>query len=161
MCSAEGDDSASTVGGPEFGISFRSFQIDGSWLLFTAAYGGSVDIDFLSFTTGRQSSIGTRVGIERTISGGPGGHTGGSPYLDYNMLLRATLPGESLRLDLLLGYAIETSEVPQYESPKSVIKGGAELRWKIVPNLFGLLLKANGTPSKGTVGIGAYLGWDQ
>jgi hypothetical protein len=144
------------------GVRLRSLQIDGSWLLFTASYGGSVDLDFFSFTKGRKSALGTRLGVERTLSGGPGsGHTGGSPYLDYNMLLRVTLPGESLRFDFLLGYSIETSEVPRYESPKGLVKVGGELRWKIAPGVFGLLVKANGTTSKGTAGIGLYLGWDQ
>jgi hypothetical protein len=63
--------------------------------------------------------------------------------------------------DFLLGYSIETSEVRHYESPKGSIKVGGELRWKIAPGVFGLLLKANGTESKGTAGIGAYLGYDQ
>jgi len=157
----EGVDSTLTGEGPEFGISLRGVQIDGSWLLFTAAYGGSIDLDFLSFMTGRRSSLGTRVGVEGIVTGGTGGHTGGSPYLDYNMLLRATLPGESLRLDVLLGYSIETSDTPFYEPSRGLIKAGAELRWKIVPNVFGLLLKGNGTNSKGTVGIGLYLGYDQ
>jgi len=42
-----------------------------------------------------------------------------------------------------------------------LIKVGGELKWKIAPGVFGLLFKGNGTRSKGTVGIGLYLGWDQ
>lgn len=145
----------------EFAPGLRSVQLDGTVFLFNYAYSGSVDIDLLQFKTGRRSSIGIRAGVERFSTGGPGGQTGGSPYLDYNALLRSTLTGEAFRFDAFVGYAQHTSDHPQFYPAKGLVKYGAELRWKIAPGVFGLLLKANGTSSDGIVGIGLYFGWDQ
>ncbi len=150
----------STVSTAVFGPSLRSVQVDGTIFFFTAAYSGSVDVDFLQFKAGRRSSLGLRAGIEYFETGGVGGRTGGSPYLDYNVLLRSTLSGESLRFDAFLGYTRHTSDLPQYYPAKNLVKYGIELRWKIAPGVFGLLAKVNGTKSAATVGIGLYLGWD-
>lgn len=120
-----------------------------------------MDIDFVQFRVGRRSSLGIRVGVERFSTGGSGGQTGGSPYLDYNLLLRSTLPGEAFRFDAYVGYTQHTSDHPQFYPAKGLVKYGAEARWKVAPGVFGVLLKANGTNSAGIVGIGLYFGWDQ
>jgi hypothetical protein len=152
-------DSTAPVSTVQFRPGLRSIQVDATIFLFTAAYSGSVDIDFLQ--TGRQSALGIRTGVERFVTGGPGGPSGGSPYLDYNVLVRSTLSGESLRFDAFLGCAYHTSDLSQYYPSMGLVKYGAEFRWKIAPGVFGLLAKANGTKSAGTVGVGLYLGWDQ
>ena len=144
-----------------FGPYLRGVQVDGAIFFFSVAYSGSVDVDFLQFKEGRRSTLGIRAGVERFETGGPSGRTGGSPYLDYNVLLRSTLSGESLRFDALLGYVRHTSDFPQYYPARDLVKYGIEVRWKIAPGVFGLLAKANGTKSAGTVGIGLYCGWDQ
>lgn len=154
-------DSTLPISTVEFRPSLRGIQADGTIFLFTLAYSGSVDIDFLRHTTGRYSSLGIRVGVEHFETGGPGGRTGGSPYIDYNLLLRSTLAGEKLRFDAFLGYAYHTSGLPQFYPSTGLVKYGAEFRWKIAPGIFGLLLKANGTKSAEVFGVGFYLGWDQ
>lgn len=154
-------DSTTSTPTVEFSPSLRGTQVDGTIFLFMLAYSGSVDIDFLRFTTRRESTLGIRVGAERFETGGVSGSTGGSPYLDYNVLLRTTLSGKFLRFDAYLGFAHHTSYYPQYYPSENLVKYGAELRWKIAPGVFGLLAKANGTKSAGVIGVGLYLGWDQ
>lgn len=92
--------------------------------------------------------------------GGPGGRTGGSPFLDYNFLVRSTIADEMLRFDVFLGFAYHTS-MKKNNASKGLLKYGGELRWKVAPGVFGLLLKFNRTKSTGTGGIGLYFGWDQ
>ncbi len=138
----------------------RSAQVDGTIFLYGAAYGGSVDIDIFQMHTTQPSSIGVRLGLERVGIGGPGGLKGGSPYLDYCSLVRLSFLGHSWRFDALLGYAYQQSKHPDISSSRPILRSGAELKWKILPGLFGLMLKGNASKSEAFIGIGVYGGWE-
>lgn len=158
---AQDRDTSSVETSIEFAPGLKSIQGDGTVFFFSVSYSGSVDLDFLRLGTTRHPSIGVRAGVEGFHTGGPGGSIGGSPYLDYNGLLRFTLEGTSLRLDGFVGYAYHTSSFPQFYRSEGLVKYGAELRWKIAPHVFGMLIKANGTKSAGIFGVGFYFGWDK
>ena len=142
----------------EFTPSFKSIQVDGTLFLFAYDCGGSVDIDFLSFTGGHNSSLGTRVGIEYWAWGDVGG--GGESYLDYNLLVRLTGSSSYFRFDVIGGYTYQTR---QEISHHSGFKIGWELRWKIAPSAFGMLAKWNkfALSSHSFFGIGLYAGYDR
>ncbi|MBI5020716.1 MAG: hypothetical protein HZB59_04715 [Ignavibacteriales bacterium] len=141
----------------EFAPSLKSIQVDGSIILLAYDYGGSVDIDFLKFTGKNNSSLGTRLGIEYLSSGDFGG--GRKSYLDYNLLVRHTVSGSQFRFDAIGGYAYQTR---QEISHQSGFKIGLELRWKIAPSVFGMLVKWNKIVLfHGFVGVGLYLGYDR
>ena len=142
----------------KFEPSLRSVQVDGTFAFFALDFGGSVDVDFIQFAGGKNSTFGIRAGMENWTGGSPGGS--GESYLDYNFLLRSTLPRKYFRIDLLVGYTYHIKNSLLFGGG---LKAGCEIRWKIAPGIFGMLTKMNWSilSSHGYAGIGFYIGYDQ
>jgi hypothetical protein len=142
-------------------LHFRSIQLDATYFIFTSGFAGSIDIDMWRRVGGGKSYIGIRTGIEQYRTGGPGGETLGSPFVDYNLLFRSTVGGESFRWDIYLGYMYHTTSNASVYHSRSLLKFGTEVKWMLVPKIFGLLVKASGGGNTGTVGIGFTIGIEQ
>jgi len=134
----------------------RSVLFDAEWALFMGGISGSVDIDLIRLPSSLHSSFGVRFGVDRYFSGSVGGATAGSPFTDYNILVRHTASGSLLRLDIYLGYSYHTTSYPTYVPSKGGAKFGVEIRWKLVEHIFSLLAKLS-RPA----GVGGSIGWDR
>jgi hypothetical protein len=159
--SASGSDSKDTLQNDprnKVELQFRSLQVDAIVFVFMSGVAGSFDIDILRRIAGGKSSLGLRGGVEQYQSGGPGGATSGSPFIDYNLLLRSTVEGNYFRWDMYVGYMYHTTVDDRIYPSSSLLKYGIEFKWMFVPKICGLLAKASGGRNTGVLGIGFTLG---
>jgi hypothetical protein len=138
------------------GPQLRSVLLDVYWVLFIGGISAEVDIDFLQFRTQPLSTLGVRLGLDHYASGGPGGPTGGSPFTDYDLLLRHTVSGSLVRFDLCVGYCYYTTSSPKYYPAKDGWKFGVEIRFKVIEHFLSALGKFSRSG-----GIGGSIGWDR
>jgi hypothetical protein len=141
-------------------LQFRSVQADAIIFIFMSGVSGSCDVDILHRIAGGNSSLGLRAGLEQYQSGGAGGSTSGSPFVDYNLLLRSTVYGNYFRWDMYVGYMYHTTVNDRIYPSNSLIKYGIEFKWMFVPKICGLLFKASGGKNTGVLGFGFTLGFE-
>lgn len=149
---AEEVDSLSTDP-PGVHLCLRSVLIDGEYLLFSAGISGSVDVDVIHFRSRLRSALGIRFGIDHYSTGSPGGSTSGSPFTDYNVLLRHSASGRIIRLDFYGGYSYHVL-YPNHGSP--TWKAGLDIRVYFMEHFMSALGKIS-WPG----GIGFSLGWER
>ena len=137
-----------TVSVPAFNLHFRNMQANATTLVYINTLGASCDIDAVRLDT--DLDLGWRVSIQRTWKRLFGfGHSveriQGSPFTDYDLLLRFSMSSKELRQDFLLGYTYNTGTgqpfIP-YE-PSGKMKVGAEVRWNVVSQFAAILFKVN------------------
>jgi len=152
-------DSVKSRGPIRFSPAFRSVQIDGAIIVFSACGGASVDFDlFVPSVESRAMTVGARFGPDWTGWSGAGG--GGGERMDYNLYMRTSVGGRVARFDVLLGYSWEGTTATPSSPADNLFKAGAEVRWKLLTNGTGLLFKVNGSRAGGFVGVGLFLGYD-
>jgi hypothetical protein len=144
---------------------FRGIQGDFVTLVFSRGVTLSGDLDLFSFgAPNRKAFFGLRGGLEYIAHGNPGGSEYGSPYFDYNLLVRATFKRRHARAELYSGYSYRTSLNGGTYPSAGQFKFGVELKWMFVDDMFGLILKlcgARGAPGHiGSSGLGIVFNMD-
>jgi hypothetical protein len=137
------------------GLRLRSILLDFESLLFIGGVSGSVDVDFVRLASSNFSTLGVRFAVDRYAYGGPGGSAEGSPFTDFNILLRHTASGSVLRFDVYFGYCYYTNSTRSSLPPSGGLKFGVEIRVKFLPHIMSLLAKFSKP-----LGVGLSFGWD-
>ena len=131
--------------------------------IFSGSFGGSVDVDFFRDVASQQMGAGLRVGLERIGRGGFGGEQAGSPYWQYDVLLRTSLLSTQryFRIDLYLGgtYHDPTAGFGVM-SRQVMLKGGIDIRLRLSTYPVGLMLKFEKSKAIDNGGLGLYFGFD-
>ena len=156
---AETQDSVLTPSQREMSLQFRSIQCDGVYFFNASGIAGSIDLDLFQHVPGPGSTLGIRAGIETYHAVGSRGQRTGPSYVDYNLLLRSTVEAQPLRCDLYAGYAYHTSQ--KTYSPEGLFKVGVDLKYMLIPNIAGILLKASGGRHYGVIGAGFTIGFSR
>ena len=163
-------DSVQVAGPPISTPRFRSIQLDYATIYFISTASLSIDIDLMQLRMSKNMTfLGFRAGIERIQAFDFDGEIDGSPFLDYNLLVRLSTAGTESRIDVYAGYAYRTSlrENPYYRPFVSAgsFKFGFDGKWMMIDKVFGLVLKLNivrgGHENVGSGGIGFVLAWDR
>jgi len=144
---------------PQFGLAFRSAQVDGYTLIIVSSLAGSCDIDLIELSPGRHATFGIRVGAEYLrISGFAGDR---KDYYDVHWLLRFTAAGSVGRFDLAGGLTSRSSDRLRITGAgDQILMLFFEERLNLVSNWFGLFGKFTATLEPPVAGIGVFLTWD-
>ena len=141
----------------EFNPEVRSVQLDGSFGIWSIKVGGAFDYDLFSNRNKRYSwfSLGTRLAADVILLSEFYGNY--SPVIHYNTYARASIEGETIRLDLYGGGAYQTiSKESTKAKNQFILKGGLDLKVKL-STFTGLLLNIGLSTGVSYFGIGTYL----
>jgi hypothetical protein len=136
----------------------------GAWgvVLIGMRTGAAVDADLLAWgRTERPDRLGLRVGACWYSKGNVGGRTLGSPYTDLDLLLRGTVAGAFVRMDLVAGMTRHFTSAPEYVPISWNFHYGLDLRFKLVGDAFGLMLQFHDVRESGYAGVSIFLAWDR
>lgn len=139
---------------------FFGVQFDITTILFIYQYGGQLDYDLFS-ATNKFHNIGIRLSIEHYHSVSIGGTTLGSPFTNYNLLLRHSLRGNVFWFDLVGGLTYYNTSASKYYPDEVLLRAGFELSYHLFHNIIGIILKGS-TPFKertGFIGLGISIGF--
>jgi len=131
---------------------FAGVQLDFTTILFISEYGGQLDYRF--------HNIGVRLGVEHYYSVSLGGQTLGSPFTNYNFLLRHSLRGKIFWFDLVGGLTYYKTSASNYYPDRVMLRAGFELSYHFIHNIVGIILKSSTSfkESTGFIGIGLSIG---
>jgi hypothetical protein len=136
---------------------FRDFQFDYVTLLSSSTTSFSFDYDVMPLTVAENPAFfGIRAGIDYLQSSGISGSSNGSPFSDYNLLVRLTSKIQHSRVDIYTGYSYRTS--PDEGFSGAQFKLGLEFKYLFAHDTFGFIMKlcaVRGAPSAlGCAGVG-------
>jgi hypothetical protein len=152
---------------------FRSLQVDYATVVLSSKLSGSADFDLKELRAKNSNKpvfVGYCAGIERITIYRFGTEAFGSPFTDYNVFARLTVPGSGYRMDSCLGYSYRkssrsiTSLLPFIPADRGTLKAGFNMKWMLIKQYFGLMLKLDVMPidRENTLsgGIGVVLAWE-
>lgn len=138
-------------------IEIRSVQIDVTTIIFSYSIGISVDVDGIE---AGGNAAGLRIGFDHIVNGGLEGAADGSPFNEAHLLARLTMSLAFFRWDVYGGLA---AQWPNSLLLQFVPKAGMDLRFRILPPYFGLIVRVSKTfsdpASYGGV-VGVYGGYE-
>lgn len=141
---------------------FRSIQLDAStFILFINKVGIALDYDLFSPRKKDKEwqSLGLRFGADRIWRGTPGGPVSGSPFTHLNAYGRLSVEGKVARVDIYGGGAYQfVTGTYSDAGEKLYLKGGADLKIKLTPNL-GLLANVGLNSGASYLGLGLYVSY--
>lgn len=139
---------------------FFGVQIDFNTLLLIYEYGGHLDYDIFSDPNDFYN-IGIRLGLEHYYTSSFGGETFGSPFTNYNLVLRNSLRGKILWFDMVGGLTYYKTSASDYYPDEILLRAGFELSYRFMNNFFGILIKGSTSFKErtGFIGIGLSIGY--
>lgn len=152
---------------------FRSLQVDYTTVVLSSTLSFSVDLDLKELKSKNSNKpvfVGLRAGIERITIYRHDTETLGSPFTDYNIFARFTVPGSGYRMDSYAGYSYRKCSraipilLPFIPADRGTVKAGFDMKWMLIERYCGLMLKLDVMPinRENTLsgGIGVVLAWE-
>lgn len=143
------DDSSTRTGNPFF--SLRSIQAHVTTLLVINTVGAACDINMMTFAPREELVAGLRIGFQHvaisSLGSDGGSHSYGSPFTDFDFLLRLSSTDSLLISDFYFGYSYHygTSKPYRPYPSSSKFKYGGELKSILLEPFGGLILEFNST----------------
>jgi hypothetical protein len=158
---SQSDSTQSDLKGLRFEPRIPGGHIEATTLLYVTEFGGLVDVDLVNNKTEYPKSFGLRLGIEYYAYFEPGGPTGGGPFIDYSIYGRHTNRMKDLWLTILAGIDYHTYNKTYYYDDKVLFRTGLELKYNLLGNELGLLLKGSTSFQEQTsfFGFGIFIGY--
>jgi hypothetical protein len=151
----------------------RSVQVDYATVVLSSVLSFSADLDLKGLKSNNTSKlvfVGLRAGIEYIPIYSFDGEEIGSPFMDYNIYARVTIPDVGYRMDSYVGYSYRKSSraipslLPFTPADRGALKFGFDMKWMLSGPYLGLMVKLNIMPTVHenslSGGLGVVLAWE-